>query len=302
MPPTITLHLGAHRTATTSLQTLLVDRAVQLSARGIVCLVPPRPGRRDQETIRGLLDAVRSERKRRGPFKHLTRAVAKHRLRGRLDRLAKEQFGTHPERVIVSEEMLLGPAFDRTGDAIYPDLTRALGPFLTLCSGRIDHVHLTVRSYASFLVSVYAMRAIYAGPLPPFEDLAATLCAPRRRWPDVVADIRGLLGTNVLEISQFETSTLADRARWLTGAPDLFDAASDVTTTNIAPSDRAVRLAVAQTERLASPDAFIAEHAGPPRFAPLTPEQKNHLDLAYAQDLDTLANMRGVSLLSGGLT
>ncbi len=294
----ITLHLGAHRTATTSLQHQLALKAEELGARGIKCLLPPRPGHRDSPTIRDVLRSARNANRSSGPFARATKAIKLRQLRGEFDRLEAAQPGGVARRLIVSEEMLLGPAFDRDGVAIYPSLERGLAPFLAICDGRVDRAHITIRNYSTFIVSVYAMRAVYSGPIAPFETISGNLCHLARGWPTVIAELQRLSKVDEIRVSLFESSTIAGRAGELTESPELFKDCVNAQAANVAPSETAVLYAINHGSRISNPDAFVYKYASGPKFDPLTPQQKACLDARYRDDVDAISRMPGVRLSS----
>lgn len=280
----LVLHLGAHRTASTRIQADLDANAELLRAQGIVALTPPRPGKRDTETLRDILRACGPAAQQGWP----RRLLARRALRQRLDRLIAEAAGdATPRRIILSDEMALDVAFAPDGTAVYPRAEPRLTAFRDLLGRDVAELHLTIRDYAGFLTSAYAMRAVYAGPLPPFRNLAPRLLALDRGWPDLVVLLRRLFPGARLTVSTLDGHPIAARLADLAGqALDLVHEGADQP--NIAPTVQAIEAACRLGQRAADPDRLVADHAGGARFDPLTAEEKAALTLRYRRDLDLL--------------
>ena len=292
----ITLHLGAHRTATTALQILLDGMQATLSEDGVAILTPPRPGKRENKSVRDVLRSSRSAAA--SGVRFIARRGQRRAVRKDLDALLLDAVGGRtPVRAVISEEMLLGPAFGRKGRGLYPMAERYLGSFAAILPGHVTDIHLTVRSYASFLVSVYSMRAVYAGGLPPFDDLREKLLAMERGWPEVVEEIVSILPGIPIHVSQFETSEVAGRAELILGCP-LVPGLATGSVANMAPTTEAIEEAVSLGKKPDDPDGLIQRHAGGQRFDPLSDAEKATLADRYRADIDRLSGMAGVTLHS----
>lgn len=284
MTAAIILHLGAHRTASTRLQADLDDNRDLLLSRGILALTPPRPGKRGDERLRNLIRAAAPALAQGWP----RRTLARHRLRGELAALLAGAAGAlTPTRLILSDEMLLDVAFAPDGTGLYPRAEPRLAAFRSLLPAPPAEVHLTIRDYASFIVSAYAMRAVYAGPLPPFADLAPRLTDPAAGWPELVAGLRRLFPEARLVISTLEGRPITARLADLAGAvlPFRHQGAEQP---NVAPSLQAIQAACALPGRAPDPDALVAAHAGGDRFDPLSRARREALTARYDRDLDRL--------------
>ena len=164
--PELILHLGAHRTGSTRLQSILDSNQEVLVQNGIVALTPPRPGKRNLPTIRDVIRVLP------GRPKHLPRYILKRvRTRALFSRLVADgAIGYRPRRIIVSEENLFGSPFLPTGIGLYPSTFRRLILFRNLVAFIPCEIHLTIRAYDTFLVSLYAMLSVYsARQVPTFE-------------------------------------------------------------------------------------------------------------------------------------
>ena len=282
MSAEIVLHLGAHRTGSTTLQGILDANAEMLAATGVRVLTPPRPGKRGVATVRDVVRQVK--RTSRLPVARLRRWANR-----RAGAALRETLAGAKGRVVISDEMLLGRAYGRDGTALYPDLAELLGGFREALDRPVGEVSITLRAYDGFLVSVYAMRAVYAGPQPEFEALRARLLAVERGWPVVLEEIAARFPEARLQVSTVEETPLERRLGQLVGPAAAARLRYDADArSNLAPSLPAITAARTRRLRHAEADALIAAHAGGARFDPLTDAERDRLRARYAADLATL--------------
>lgn len=278
----VTLHLGAHRTGTTSIQRALDLNAEALRAAGCLCLTPPRAGRREGETIRAI--ATELGKLRRAVWPVLRRRAMKARLQGLIAAAGTEGV----TRLIVSDENLIGPGF-RSGPAFYPEARGRLTELRRILPAPVDEIHLAIRSYDSFLVSYYAMMALY-GRAGPFEPLRARWLEAAGGWPALVDAIRAVFPRARLQLHPFE------RVR-----PEAVFAALSAATGGLAfpaeirnpsPSAEAIRQAGLEPPPSSeAADALLARHAGGPAFDPLLPDEAKALRHRYDTDLARLGSV-----------
>lgn len=297
--PEKVLHLGAHRTGTTALQAALDAAEDPLRAQGIVALTPPRPTKRAGATLR---DVVRETARLKGGAAGPRYWPARRGLRRQLDALVAERTrgGVPLQRLILSEEMLLGPAFAPDGKALYPDAHRRLAAFRRVCLDRVSEVHLTLRSYESFLVSVYAMRAVYVGGLPSFSTVEASLVGIAFGWPDLVHTIRGVFPEARIVLSLFECTALTDRLQALVGPRTIAFPGAASLHMNRAPTLEAIEHVTALGRRPDDPDAVVARFAEGTAFDPLDDARKESLKARYCADVASLRERDDIRFLDGG--
>ena len=282
--PEIILHLGPQRTGSTRLQSILDANRDALATNATVALTPPRPGKRASRTIRDVLALVPTERS--WPVRHslkLRKARALFR-----DLVADGPPGPAPRRIIVSDETMLGPCFRADGFGLYPCAYPSLAALRRLLGRPPSAVHLTLRAYDTFLVSVYAMAAVYRRDVPPFDDIRETLLAVHRGWPDVVDDVARAFPGTAVTLTRVERDPMEDRVRGLVG-PELakrFRLDGDERP-NAAPTVEAMAAAAGSGGR-ASPDELVARYAGGARFDPLSEEERSRLAQRHAADLESL--------------
>ena len=284
--PEIILHLGAHRTGSTRLQYVLDANRDALAAHATVALTPPRRGKRVSPTIRDVVALVptrRSRPLRRYLKRHLARAILRRLL-------ADRPPGPPPRRIILSDENMLGPGFRTDGLGLYPSAYPRLAALRRFLGRPPSAVHLTLRAYESFLVSAYAMSAVYRRAVPPFDDIREPLLAVRRGWPQVVDDVARAFPGTALKLTRVERDPMEDRVGDLAG-PELlkrlrFDGDERL---NAAPTVEAMAAAAGSISREpASLDDLVARHAHGARFDPLTAEERSRLAERYVTDLESL--------------
>lgn len=290
----LVLHLGAHRTGTTSIQAALDAAAGKLSRSGIVALTPPRPGKRNITTVRKLVrilvSAKGSAAVLKVPFKRL-------QFRSLLNQLIRES-GTEPaaiSRLILSDEMILGRAFAPDGSSIYPFSLDHLTSLKRVLSQPVDEIHLTLRSYDSFLISVYAMRAVYARNTRPFGEIGGNLLKAERRWPQVVEDIMSVFSEAQLILSTVEDSGLKQRISALAGAgsKEIDFSRYLPERLNRAPTLEAIEWAVSGTNKREDPDVLVTRFENGTPFDPLSAAEKARLNTLYLEDIRKLREVEG---------
>ena len=284
-PLAIVLHLGAHRTASTRLQTVLDANLGATAEEGLIALTPPRRGKRTVPTIREIVKALPPER-----AGHFNRFLKTRLARASFLRLVADNSpGTALRKVIVSEENLLGPPFDRkTGAGLYPSAHSRLVAFRQVLGHSPAEIHLTLRSYDTFLVSVYASKAVYWPQVPPFDAIRERFLCLSRGWPDLVADVSAAFPGTPLRLTRVEHDPIETRIRHLVG-PELlarFRLDGDERP-NAAPSVEAIAAAARHGGRI-SPDDLIDRYAAGARFDPLTESERVTLARRYSEDVAAL--------------
>ncbi len=278
--PEVILHLGAHRTGSTRLQIILDANRDILAEADIVVLTPPRLGKRISPTIRDVVIALPGKRE------FLLKRLRKLRQARALffDLVAQGLRDTAGRRVIISEENLLGPPFESTGEGLYVSAYSRLSAFRQLLGRSPSEIHLTFRSYDTFLVSVYAMRAVYGKQIPPYEEIQDKLLAARRGWTDLVDDVARAFPGTPLKLTRIETDSVESRVQHLVG-PVLFASfrLDGEERPNVAPTVEAMA-EIAQVSGPAALDDLVARHADRTLFDPLTDEGRIRLMQRYAED------------------
>lgn len=181
----VILHIGAHRTATTTFQAYLRANAAALAARGIAVWEP-------WTTRKGLFAGVVPAGGTAAPAGQLREA--RTRITGRLD--AAEAEGMR--QLLVSEENMIGaPRHNRRHGALYPDIAERIARFAEAFDHRIARVALSVRPQDEFWSSVLIYSVMRGQAVPTAPELAA-LAEAGHSWREVIAALAAALpGTEI---------------------------------------------------------------------------------------------------------
>lgn len=278
----ITLHFGAHRTASTTLQRVLGSSSTALRAQNIVYWGPKR-------TRSGLFEGVLSVPEHDMPW--LKRRPL--RAAGRIA-LALEQAALHgAHQVIVSEENMLGTMRKSLSQAVlYPDVDDKLARVAAAFGGRVNQVAVAIRSYDHYWASVLAFQMARGGPLPDLEVLD-TLVSQTRRWRHVLGAFARHFPKAKIRVWSHEAMAarpdeilahlLDCDTRRLSGIRDWH---------NTGPSAGTLRGVMRD---LGAPAAMIARSIDETsnRFMPFLPNQRAKLRGDYLSDLAWLRDVAG---------
>src|SRR6056297_3069803 len=285
-PPdlTVSVHLGAHKTATTYIQRSLEGARAELTARGVALVLP-----RD---IRGRIGL-------QNPAARFSVAENDRRIaegREKLDALFRRacaEAGAH--RLVVSEETLIGSSrHNLSSQSLYDDI----GLRLEVLPGWLNSPRTTfffsTRAYPGFFAS-NATTAVRGRALFDAEKLRIGLTGPGRGWAEVVGDIRAAFPRAGLALWRYEDlARIEGRVMGaLTGsAVAMYDGPRLTTTLSQAAMDWLHRKAETPAFR-ESPRKFIRRARarfsvgeGHPPYRLWAPESDEAQDLeaAYARD------------------
>lgn len=288
----LVLHLGAHRTGTTSIQHALDQNSDSLSQEGTICLTPPGIGERNENTVRQITDALPTLGTKFGYLLHWALAARQKNLLEQLmiDRSQGKPFSS----VIVSEENFLGNAFALVSksDLFYPNLANRLRGLKCIFGSRISRIHICIRSYETFLPSYYAMRAMF-GERRDFESIKARWMKLEGGWPSVIERIAEHLPNAQLRVTTFESATPEETFWEILGSRRLRGRLSwSAEVRNEAPTCEAIQAAMRLKKTTNfDPDEIayqyhIYRHGE--RFDPLSRDEKLLLSDRYASDLEAL--------------
>ncbi|MEM7487704.1 MAG: hypothetical protein AAF390_01130 [Pseudomonadota bacterium] len=267
--PPITLHLGAHRTATTSLQRLMMRNAGDLRERGVVVWGP-------RQTRSGLLTGVLGDPGR----VRLRRDVQAYRAAGRVALLRSDMTRAGIERLVISDENMLGGLRENLLlGRLYPSVSARLHRLAGALRG-VERVCLSIRSPDAWWTSAFAFLMMRGFPPPEAATIDAILRA-RRTWRHVIEDVAAAFPEATLDVWTFEerASDPGGLHALLTGhAP----ARSGVPLVNASPSVGDLR------DRLRD-DGWTGElPAAGDGYAPFDADARIRLREVYAEDLDWL--------------
>lgn len=217
----VVLHLGAHRTGTTSFQDYMRRHLAPLEAQGVAFWGPRRRLEGLHETIL-FSDAAR-------------RRAAATRIQAKLAQVADRGMQT----LVVSDQEMMGTVADNVDAAqFYPEAGARVAAFSAAFGGQVTTVMLSPRSLDGYWASALAA-LVFSGHSIPCRETLHQIVLARRGWRDVIRDIAAALPGADIRILPFETyagrpdallsagldcAAPFDRARgWLNRAPTLPD-------------------------------------------------------------------------------
>ncbi|WP_224815795.1 hypothetical protein [Hasllibacter sp. MH4015] len=269
----VILHVGAHRTATTTFQTHLAHHRPLLHDAKCGYWGP-------KITRGGLFGQAMGAR--HTPFPGEMPRMAK-RVAMRVEQ-ARQRGIT---RLIVSDENMLGSLRNCLEDtALYRDAGQRLA---TLAGGFGKHrvtIAIGLRAYDDWWTSALAFRLLRAGPLPK-DRLREYLVTQPRRWRHVVEDVARAVPSAHIAVWTYEALG-AHPDRVLSELTDIATPAPDARTLNARPDVPALRDYLRACD--VDADTYLTDDG---RFAPFTEDERAALQAQYDEDLHWLRNGAG---------
>jgi hypothetical protein len=264
----LTLHLGAHRTGTSTLQRYMKQQCGLLEAQDVVVWTPAqtRDGR-----LTGLLG---------DPGRGSARRDDLARRSGNRVRIAQTLLaGQGVAHLVVSDENVLGSLRENIGlAALYPTAARRVSRLKTGLPA-VDHVAVCVRSYDAYWTSAIGLQLTRGMPVPDRRHLDH-LVTQSRRWRQVIAEVATTFAGARITVWSHER---------LAALPEI--SAGLLTGCRLPPADPGLHLNAtlridALRARLAVSGAdgsvLRADHG---RFAPFDDTQRRTLRAQYAEDI-----------------
>lgn len=198
----VILHIGAHRTASTSFQAYMRSNARWLTERGIGFWGPHR-------TRNGLLRGV-------VPVPGPVPPERQARLAGGRIAVACEKSARAGVRqLVVSDENMLGaPRANLRAGQLYPEAGARIRRYLAAFGGGVSRIVLSIRSPELFWASSFAFAMARGHGLPDAARIEG-LAASRRGWRDVIADIAAAApDAELLVLTHEEFGAMPERRLW----------------------------------------------------------------------------------------
>lgn len=189
------LHLGVHRTGTTTFQAFLAENSGVLGRAGVAVWTPER-------TRDGLLSGVLPD------AGTLPASVARRgRQSGGVVQIACGRlFRTGYAQLAVSDENLLGRLRQNLGHcSLYPDAARRLARLYPAFGKACRRIAITIRAYDGYWSSALAQSVARGYPLPDRALLDRLVTQPRR-WRDVIRDVAAAYPDATITVTPFERS------------------------------------------------------------------------------------------------
>jgi hypothetical protein len=289
------MHIGAHKTATTHLQHTLEANTALLREAGVQYR-GPRDFRGDGRTLQNRFGLL-SEGEVSSP----------HDPERELAELAGGA-----QRLVISEENIAGPIWQRNNGAagpLYPRADAHLAKLLPQFGGRPLSLFLSVRNPAGFVASTYT-QALLGGRIQPFERFTEGLALTQMRWSNLVRrlsllpDVAEIFVWKYEDYPAIQVRMLRKMVGWKLG-PQVVpidgrvhqgmssEAVKHVLALgNSAPKTRDERRILVHALRDEYPASEILE-----RFSPWAAEARRLAATAYEHDLAEIAAMDKVQII-----
>ena len=262
----VILHLGAHRTGSTTFQHYVRSQFETLDSKGI-----------------GFWGPVRTRKSVLPGMFHNIPTHAPRRADGRVRMLTAKAEAMGVEKLLISDENMLGSCNHcfRQG-ALYPAVGQRLARLGAAFGGRVTRVVLSIRAQDLWWASASALAAARGHKVQGHERYAQIAASPRT-WRDVITDMSCALPDADIRVMPFET---------FAGRPErVLEEALDMTF----PVDAQMRW-LNRSLPLNDLRAVLTEQGGDPtilpkgqgRWQPFTPEQAVALRENYSDDLHWL--------------
>lgn len=187
----VILHIGAHRTASTSFQAYMRCNAQELARQGTGFWGPKR-------TRGGVLSGVIPVLSPVPPKRQLK--LARGRILTQIGMVEARGFS----RLIVSDENMIGtPRQNLRKSALYGAIGPRLAQFHHAFDGRITRIALSIRSLESYWASLLNY-AVKRGHSMPSAQLLEQIVAETRSWRDVITDVACAMPDVELLVMPFE--------------------------------------------------------------------------------------------------
>ena len=187
----IFLHVGAHRTATTSFQHYLQANAGLIEALGIRVWGP-------SQARNGLFSGIFPK------FRSAPNPISVKRACGRVSLQLENLSYAGTSKLLISEENMIGSARHCVRNAmLYPAIGERMARFDEIFGHRLKRVMLTLRAPDMWWSSAIAY-TVSRGHTVPDQAAFASIAASPRSWRDVITDLACALPDTEIQVSTFE--------------------------------------------------------------------------------------------------
>jgi len=293
----IKLHIGAHRTGTTSLQAALHGQRPNLSAQGVGYWGPyAMRNKRFPEVFKSYGTQPLSD-------EELDRIdiIAKSNIALLEKRLENQRRQGHGQ-IILSEENILGTIrINCKSSRLYADAPHRLAVFSRIFGPYISRVSLTIRSYDAHWRSQMSYWLAHGGNVPTPRKLQSLADLPLR-WLDVVENVSTAFPDADIRVMPFEGWITDHKAH----IDAIYGASLGLPDQKVAPKNASKSTADLRKALLERRGTNEAERLGAAQevYQPFSRAQIAHMQALYADDLAALKRGRlaRVKLLMPGET
>lgn len=186
------IHLGAHKTGSTSLQFHLRKNEHRFAEAGTAYI--PMPEFRKRYTT-----SLSRMGNRYPAFIRLLSPFIESRFRDQLAPLSGSSL------VLISDENLLGGMSLIAGKrTLYPNAVGMVSAVKRAAQPNDAHYFLCIRNYPEFIVSMYLHRVTKGRRVPTLESVTGDFLNGARGWAEVVADVAKVVGPDRLTVWTYE--------------------------------------------------------------------------------------------------
>jgi hypothetical protein len=276
--PTIRLHLGVHKTATTHIQSRLYNSRELLKQQGISYIG---------------LNEVRQR---------VTSKLNEDRF-GADDITEALQPFMNYDYLLLSDENIIGGTNKPKSNSFYPDARQRLEKLLRALTGHEIWVYLSIRSYIPYFISRYA-ESLRHFRFHDFDRYYEQVDFEAISWKDLIADIQAA-GVHQVTVADFKSQLEREEAylAMLTGGRGIALAAADEN-----PSIRRARFSQqgyevvryfawlygpSSTKKIMAVLDNTRQETRATPFMPFSEEQQTALSNRYNLELNELRDIRG---------
>lgn len=269
----VTLHFGAHRTATTTFQRMLGRSAPSLQGDRIAYWGPKRTR---SALFDGLLGPAAG-----GGMQGLADDRRGKRSLGRIQLALDDAEAGGTKHLLISEENMVGTLRQTLATAkLYPDAGGRAHRLAQVFGPKCRRIGISIRSYDQWWASAIAFGVAKSGPVPSSELTQSVLGQPRR-WRHVISELADAFPDVPVYVWSHEVMAARPEivARTLMGTP-MPKLKGTRDWHNAAPTPVAMR---GHLGDLGAPIEGVIEREG--RFMPFTPAERGQLQADYAEDI-----------------
>lgn len=285
------LHVGAHRTGSSSFQACMDANLERLNAMNFSLAYPSRDG-----IARGNIK-LRMPPLHFGPKK---RAEVNAYNQEHLDTLfAKDR------HVLLSEENILGKVWAFYKGKFYNEMAANAAFMREALGGHIDHVMIVIRPYTGLYRSCYRKQSEDT-IMEDFDIVSKGFVETKRTWTDVIRElVQGTQADNVTVVEMNSRGRSTDLLKRM--VPELADqeVAPEPEILNISPTDSAIialrtrykrgeELSRSEWQEVIREFADVKDDLGVTKY---NPDLERILKDRYARDLENIPKIKGVTFV-----
>lgn len=266
----VILHLGSHRTGSTTFQSYMRRSSLELAQNGVGYWGPLR-------TRQGLFSGIM-------PSPRLnTGRDAQRRAEGRVQIQLARTDHTGMRKLLVSDENMIGSVRENLRcRALYPAIGERMARYARAFEGHVSRIVLNIRAQDLYWASAVSYGVSRGHCMLPPEAIAK-VAASRRTWRDVITDLSCAMPGIEIKVLPFERFQGRPDAMLAACSGEATPANTNSEWLNRAPDAQELRRILAQRGDIASLRVL-----GAGRWLPFDETQRATLREAYADDMHWL--------------